>query len=212
MKSIYLKIALIGFISGIGIFYFLPTFPSFWCFILLGIIVVFTFIFRNKKYLKLLFIFLCFLILSSIRVNLNNHVKQSQLIDFYNDTQNKVTLKGYICAEPDLRTDKGKYTICAQKINFWNNSQLTQGKVLISVKRYPEYQYGDTLLITGNLKSPAEFEDFSYREYLSRYQIFSVMYYPEIQNLETNQGNRFLAKLFEWKKSLENRINRIFLF
>ncbi len=210
MPSIYLKVALISFIIGIGILPLLSPLSANLVVIFLILTSILIFFLRKQKVLKLVFIALFFILISSLRIQLNQHTATTQTIDFYNDTKKKITFIGYICEEPDLRIDKGKYTICAQKIIFKNSIQKTQGKVLISLKRYPAYQYGDKLKLVGSLKTPVEFEDFSYRNYLSRYQIFSVMYTPQIQILEKNTGNLFYAKIFAWKKKLEDKISQIF--
>lgn len=205
-----LKSILIGFILGIWIFSLIGTFTNQLSLILMLVFLILSLCLRKYKFAKIFCLFLITFFIANLRLNFNQHIPNSQTIDFYNDTKNKITFSGYICAEPDLRVDKGKYTICTQKLIFPQQTQKIRGKVLISLNRLPEYQYGQTLQITGNLKTPAEFEDFSYRDYLARYEIFSVTYRPHIQLLPTNQGNYFYTQIFKWKKALENRINQIF--
>jgi hypothetical protein len=43
-----------------------------------------------------------------------------------------------------------------------------KGLALVRAPRYPPYLYGDDLQIEGELKTPPEFEDFSYRYYQSQ--------------------------------------------
>lgn len=210
MSSIYFKTALFGFITGIGTFSFLPIFPKELCFLLIGIVLFFCIVFRKFQFTSLFCFFFLFVVFAGLRVNFNQHVVNSQTIDFYNDTDSKIAFRGTICEEPDLRVDKGKYTVCAETFFFENYEKEIEGRVLVSVDRLPEYSYGDMVKITGSLKTPVEFEDFSYRDYLSRFNIFSVMYSPRIQVLETSQGNLFYAKIFDWKRGLEDRINRIY--
>ena len=210
MNSTSLKTGLFGYIIGISLFFFFLIIAPFWCFILLGTISVFIFLLQKHKYLKLILIFLFCFVISSLRIHYNQHVVNSQNIDFYNDTEVPVALEGYICNEPDLRADKAKYTICTQKVLLNQSNQDVSGKILITTKRYPEYQYGEKFKIYGRLKTPAIFETFSYRDYLSRYNVFSVMYSPKIEKIGKGAGNAFFAKTYEWKKSLENKINQIF--
>lgn len=210
MHSTYLKTGLFGYIIGISLFYFLPILALFWSFLFLGIIPFFIFLLQKHKYLKLILIFLFCFVISSLRIHYNQHVVSSQSIDFYNDTEASVALEGYICNEPDLRADKAKYTICTQKVFLNQSNQDVSGQILITTKRYPEYKYGEKCKIYGQLKTPAIFETFSYRDYLSRYNVFSVMYSPKIEKIGKGAGNAFFAKTYEWKKSLENKINQIF--
>jgi len=199
-----------SFLISTGLLYFLPTLPNILSFIFLGLNGILFCLFRQNLFIKIFFVILTVFVFANLRVNFDQHSINSQYIDFYNDTKNTIVLIGYICAEPDLRIKKGKYTICTQEILFAQTKTKIQGKVLISTQRYPEYTYGDVFEITGQLKTPAEFEDFSYLNYLSRYGIFSVMYQPKIKILNQKQGNLFYRKLFNWKKKLESRINQIY--
>ena len=64
--------------------------------------------------------------------------------------------------------------------------------------RYPAYEYGDVLLVSGALETPPQFEDFDYEDYLAHQEIYSTMLYPEIEVVATDQG----FKLLEWVYSL----------
>ena len=81
----------------------------------------------------------------------------------------QITIIGYIVEEPDKRSSNTKLTI-----------QTEQGRVLVTTRKYPEYKYGDELIITGKLETPTVFEDFNYQGYLAKDGIYSVMYYPKI--------------------------------
>jgi len=48
------------------------------------------------------------------------------------------------------------------------------------VPRYPEYSYGDELLVNGKLETPQAIEDFDYPGYLANQGIFSTMLSPKI--------------------------------
>jgi len=63
----------------------------------------------------------------------------------YNDLEKNITLKGQVIGEPDIRANNIKLTIKPENIDE---------KILITANRYPEYQYGDRLKITGKLKTP----------------------------------------------------------
>lgn len=207
MKSVYLKTVLMGFIVGIAIFNFVPVVTLFWSLVLFVMCVSLAFGLKKYQKISLVFCFLACVFLANGRVILDQHKTTSASIDFYNDVKNSTVFQGWICDEPDLRAEKGKYTICVEKLE---NGQKISGKVLVTVARYPDFSYGSKLKITGKLQTPAEFEDFSYRNYLSRYEIFSVSYYPEIVSLEKGEGSIFYRKIYAWKKALENKISRIF--
>ena len=117
----------------------------------------------------------------------------------FNDKKENVVLIGEIIAEPDVRKSNVKLTISPQEL---------EGKILVTANRYPEYQYGDRLKISGELLNPQEIEDFSYKDYLAKDGIFSVMYYPKTELLEKNQGNFIFAGILNFKNKLRESIYR----
>lgn len=125
----------------------------------------------------------------------NNELKR------YNDLEQKITLIGQIIKEPDIREKNIKLTIKPEKI---------KGKVLVTTNRYPEYQYGDKLKITGNFKIPLEFEDFNYKDYLAKDGIYSVVYWPEIEILDRENYRSptaiIYAKILSFKNKLRESI------
>jgi len=119
----------------------------------------------------------------------------------YNDTGRKLTLVGQVVEEPDVREGNIKLTFKPENIN---------GKVLVTTNLYPQYRYGDKLRIKGELKTPQEFPDFNYKDYLAKEGIYSVSYYPEIKLLEkekyTGVACLFLRKILEIKDKMRKSI------
>ena len=100
----------------------------------------------------------------------------------FRDINDSITLIGKVSKEPDVRENQIKLEVEATDFDDRQNlSPQGISKVLVTVGRYPEYRYGDTLEITGKLKTPKEFEDFNYKEYLAKDGIYSVIYYPEVK-------------------------------
>jgi competence protein ComEC len=101
---------------------------------------------------------------------------------------------GQVCEEADIDYKNRRLTICAGS------------RVLITTNLYPEYNYGDYLIISGLLKAPEKFNGFDYGRYLARYDIYSIMYYPKISLEEgslSNQQKIYLALLkFKWRLKL----------
>ena len=111
--------------------------------------------------------------------------------------EKEVSFIGLVVKEPDIRVNHIKLTIKSEEI---------KGKILLLVPRYPEYQYGDKLKITGKLEKPPVFEDFNYRDFLAKKGIYSVMYWPQIALISRNQGNFIYAKILEFKNKLRESI------
>ena len=159
-------------------------------------------------------------------------------IAFYNDQQ-KVVLVGVVVEEPDVREKKTNLTIktlslCRSELdlrstapsrdfNFRQNGGESKvreggksrgcgqvvGKILVSVGRYPEYQYGDMLEIVGKLETPFETEDFSYKNYLAKDQIYSVVKFAKVDLIKTGQGNWLKSALLRLKSSFASALSRV---
>jgi len=149
----------------------------------------------------------------------------NSLVAQFND-KGKITLVGVVMEEPDIRSDNIKYKITATDVKPFDYgyasasafAKATAGKqgingnlgnILVVVKKYPQYQYGDRLEITGKLKTPSTSEDFDYKSYLAKDDIFSIVYWPEIKILASGQGNWLMVKLLFIKNKFANSINQI---
>ncbi|MFH1841493.1 MAG: ComEC/Rec2 family competence protein, partial [Candidatus Nealsonbacteria bacterium] len=159
------------------------------------------------KYKKIVFLGFCllFLIFGFWRHQLAEFEIDNNKLKDFNDSEEKVLLRGRISKEPDIREDNIKITVEVESIN----GNFAKGKVLLTIGKYLEYKYGDFLEAEGFLKTPAEFEDFNYKDYLAKDGIYSVMYYPEIKILEKESiGLFFLAysKILDFKDVLRRSI------
>jgi len=125
----------------------------------------------------------------------------------FNDLNKEITLIGLVAAEPDIREKSQKLTIEIKQLNYYAvGSRKEKERVSATINRYPEYQYGDELKITGKLETPLEFEDFNYKDYLKKDGIYSVMNFPKIELVEKNQGNFAYATILKFKNKLRESI------
>lgn len=128
-----------------------------------------------------------------------------------------VSVRGCITTEVDVRDDKVKYTLDAYFIEVEDERRPVRGKVLVNALRYPVYEFGDCLLVSGELQRPEKIEDFDYDKYLARYGIYSVMYQAEIEKLDENRKGNFIRVvrnmlygwIFELKGDFGMRLQRI---
>ena len=127
-------------------------------------------------------------------------------ISVYND-KGATNFIGQISRYPDFRIDKIQYEIEIMSaedkptLPAYRAGRQVFGKILLTVSRYPIYEYGDILEISGKIKTPAEFPDFNYKDYLAKDGIYSVIYYPEIKKIGEANG----AKIIFWKNILSFR-------
>ncbi len=181
----------------------------FWLGLVVGILLLSVW-WRNKKIVVVGF---CLLVLVGglWRYQLASTL-DSNTLQLYND-KDEVVLQGTVVKEPDIRTNEIKLTIESKSVCTYATLPRCKnilGKVLVTVPKYPEYQYGDQLEILGKLQTPAEFEDFNYREYLEKSGIYSVIYWPqEVKLIGRAKGAKFLVygKILAFKDKLRGVLN-----
>ena len=122
-------------------------------------------------------------------------------LHYYNE-QGVIEIKGLISDDPETGDSTTHLRFSARKIKLNGEWQEVAGSALLYVRPYPAYRYGDVLLVTGRLEEPPRLEDFDYADYLARQGIHSTVLYPEIEVLDTGQGNPAL----EWVYSLRHRL------
>lgn len=123
---------------------------------------------------------------------------------------NPVTFEAVVIDFPDVRSDRVRLTLQLDAATLPTVLMDLPGEMVITVSRYPDYFYGDRLRVTGIVQPPAVFDDFSYKDYLRRYGIHSVMYYPKVELLAHDTLNSWKAIVFGWKSSLETQLNFLF--
>lgn len=110
----------------------------------------------------------------------------------------KVELEGKIIGKVDMRESEQKLTV-----------ESDYGKILVTSSIYKDFEFGETLLLKGELEEPGEDEEFSYKDYLARYKIWSLMKNPQIEVIKAADFS-FKVQIFKWKDFLQSRINKIF--
>ncbi len=118
--------------------------------------------------------------------------------DISNFNDKSISFTARVCEEADLDYKSRRLTLCAN------------GKVLMTTNLYPEYDYGDFLKVSGLLKTPPKIDGFDYENYLARYDIYSVMYYPKIEKVSgvLNFSQKIFLSLINFKQRLKTIIDR----
>ncbi len=124
-------------------------------------------------------------------------------LGFYNDRAT-VAIKGIVNTDPEVRDKVAHLHLSATEIKLDKEWQQVSGTALLFVPRYPAYEYGDVLLVTGKLETPPQLDDFDYEQYLAHQGIYSTILYPKIEILEAGKGFGPL----EWVYSLRNRLSQ----
>ncbi len=130
-------------------------------------------------------------------------------IAYYNGTHN-VTITGLVVDEPDVRDRFVNLRVEVDSIQVSSGAQLPmQGVVQVQTYRFPLINYGSRLRVTGMLEAPPEGETFSYRAYLARQGIHSLMSLPSVTVLAENEGNPLYQAIFSFKNQAQATIARL---
>lgn len=125
----------------------------------------------------------------------------------------EMELLGIVVREPDVRSNKinltvGKLTPSPSPPSLREGEKEFSGNILLNVGRYPEYEYGDNLKIKGKLEEPFVSEEFSYKDYLSRFDTYAIMRFPEVQKIGDGQGNKIKFALLAIKHKFQEVLSQ----
>ncbi|MEK7203549.1 MAG: ComEC/Rec2 family competence protein [Patescibacteria group bacterium] len=144
----------------------------------------------------------------------------TRVLTNFNDTNSSVQLSGYINGEPERLIDKQRMVLQVKEIRASDYIISADEKILITINLYPEFEYGDFILMEGKLQSPKNFDDFDYVNYLAKDGIFSLSYYPRISKITQNGFSddkisilekikiSMFTQIFRFKNAFKDSISR----
>lgn len=117
----------------------------------------------------------------------------------YND-MGPMILEGVVVGEPDEREAYTLLTVRADRLSLPDGGSIpVTGRVLVQLDPWPRFAYGDRLRIAGPLETPPEGEPFSYRDYLARRGIHSLIRRGRAVRLGSGEGSPIYAALLALK-------------
>ena len=141
----------------------------------------------NKKYLLFFFTVFLGLFLGCLStVNTSN--KNSILLE--KNLNKKIKVEGVVDDFPDERQGHTFLVVKVEDKNFHTNE-----RIILTTPIYPKHYFGERVQIEGKLEQPVntfknkegdlDNQVFSYRGYLSKDNIYTSMYYPSIETVES---------------------------
>jgi len=121
----------------------------------------------------------------------------------------KISFEAVISDEPDVRDTSARYTVTANQ-----NSKNFGSLILLIADRFPEYQYGDKIKVSGKLDLPKNFSndngtEFDYISYLSKDKVHFIIYRPIIEKIESGQGSKIISFLYSLKNYFTEKIKKV---
>jgi competence protein ComEC len=191
----------------VGIFFSSYVFASFWFggFLLLMAFALMLTAFTSSRRNEMFLVSLCVIgvALGIFRFTLwDKRVPDVALMSRVNT---QVVLVGVVDADPDVREGNTHLTIALRSLEGESDPRKVFGSMLITVPRYPDYEYGDELRITGKLMLPKKFSEedgrvFDYPSYLASKGIGYQMSFAQIDKTSEGKGSILVEKLFFIKK------------
>ena len=115
----------------------------------------------------------------------------------------RITLDGVVVREPDQREKFSNLYI-----------KVDEDLILVSVDRFSSISYGDKVAVTGILKIPENFatefdRTFNYPGYLLAKGVEYQISFAEVEVLDDDVGNPFIAKLLVFKAAFMNGLENV---
>ncbi len=127
----------------------------------------------------------------------------------YND-QGFVTIEGVIVDAPDRRDTYAMLRVRAEKLIVGEGEEsAVVGLVLVEAPVGGSYRYGDPVRVRGELITPPELDTFSYRDYLARQGVYSLMRYAQVEVSGERQGNPIRAALLDFRERARTDISQL---
>ncbi|MCB9722374.1 MAG: ComEC/Rec2 family competence protein [Candidatus Omnitrophica bacterium] len=131
-------------------------------------------------------------------------------IAFYNDRSYDLLITGYLDEPPDYRDTYTNLKVNVEAVDTGDGDLPVSGQILVRVLPNEEYEYGERIRLRGELKTPPENEDFSYRDYLARQGIHAYMTKSEVTRLPGNDGNFVYRLVYSFKAKLIENTYKIY--
>lgn len=125
------------------------------------------------------------------------------------NAQGRASLIGVVVAEPDIRQTQTLVRVEVSKIQTEGEWREVHGRALVSVARDTPVQYGDEVQVDGAPDDPPDGVDFSYRDYLARENVFTLIRNARLYTIASGKGDAFWAKLYAFKANAEATINQL---
>ena len=122
----------------------------------------------------------------------------------------QVIVSGMVSGYPTVEDTKQTIVVTVDSLASDDGVMPVEGKLRLSTGISQRYVYGQPVRLRGRLVTPPDFEDFSYREYLARKDIHSLMYSARIDVLDgPNLGSPILQRIYALRADGEALLNRL---
>lgn len=198
--------------GGAFSFFFGVLFRSFWFIpwwvhvILCGSFFVFWLVFSKHNQVISLLIFVCIVCfnLGALRFSIKHASIPEAMNQFSVDE--KVQITGRIVSEPERRENSQRFVL--------RPDGQRQVKILVTTDRYPNAYFGETVSVSGTLRSPSNFitdsgREFDYISYLAKDDIYFLLPFADVLERTPYKKKGVRSLLFSFKSSFISSFERV---
>ena len=125
---------------------------------------------------KLAFLLIpAFIFLGAARYQAQQPVITPDHIAYYNDDPRKIYITGVISEPPDVRDTYINLRLDVDAVDVGKGDLPAHGPLLVRLTNEYELNYGDRVRVRGQVRTPPENEEFSYRDYLALQGLHSIL-------------------------------------
>ena len=161
----------------------------------------------NRLVILLLPVMLC---LGAARYQVTQAPPAKTSIAQYNDLDQKIYVTGVLTEEPDARDTYTNLSLAVTQVDTGKGDIPATGSLLVVLDTPNEAVYGDTVRVRGYVKTPPQSEDFSYREYLARQGVLSILSTSNLTILPGKHIGRLQSWLYDTRDSLVRGVYNLF--
>ncbi|MCC7161356.1 MAG: ComEC/Rec2 family competence protein [Anaerolineae bacterium] len=165
-------------------------------------------LFWKDERLRLWHFVLIFLVLGALRFQLALPGEPELELAQFNE-QGRASLVGVVVDEPDVRQTQTLVKVRVSKIQTAGQWRDTGGLALVSAPRDTAVRYGDEVQVDGAPTTPPDGADFSYRDYLAREHVFTLVRYARLYTITGGRGDSFFAAVYAFKAEAKRAIAQL---
>lgn len=214
MRAQWFLILVAGFTSGVAFRSFIDLGSAFTLFFIFTSVLLFLF-FAIKNNKKVFFVSLALFSvgLGMLRFDISDARYGDAVLDL--QTGNIVSVRGIVSEEPDVRGDHTNLTVDIIEVRDYEKTYAIDTRALVITERYPSWNYGDEVSMSGELLLPKNFGNketgrpFDYVSYLAKDGIFYQFIRPDISRIGEGKGNVVKRNLLALKHAFLDRVSRV---
>ncbi len=118
-----------------------------------------------------------------------------------------ISFRGVILTLPKVSERSVSYVVTVEAIRNQGNDWIEgNGKLLIRASRFPQYRYGDELLITCSPRALDQYEQYARKQGV----VAACPFSEQLQVVAQNRGSPYQAFLYGIRERISNRVQSLF--